>query len=191
MNPSAPTIKGLIKLHKPDQPIRPVVNWRSTPTYKLAKLLTQKAGHLTLLPNAFNTENSKDLIHKLKDAPILPHFTPASLDISNLYMNIPVAETQTVPADILKQNLTDTQTQRELLGWYDTITKQNCFTFNGNTMIQKEGLAMGAPSSFIAKIFLQHIDMAHLSMKHKIINYFRYVDDILIIFSPTSAFKPS
>ena len=71
------------------------------------------------------------------------------------------------------------------------ITKQNYFTFNGKTMIQKEGLAMGAPSSFIAKIFLQHIDMAHLSMKHKIINYFRYVDDILIIFSPTSAFKPS
>jgi len=27
MNPSAPSIKGLIELHKPDQPIRPVVNW--------------------------------------------------------------------------------------------------------------------------------------------------------------------
>ena len=29
MNPTAPTIKGLIKLHKQDQPIRPVVNWRN------------------------------------------------------------------------------------------------------------------------------------------------------------------
>jgi hypothetical protein len=54
MNPSAPTIKGLIKLHKPDQPIRPVVNWHSTPAYKLAKLFTQKASHLTLPPNALN-----------------------------------------------------------------------------------------------------------------------------------------
>jgi len=47
---------------------------------------------------------------------------------------------------------------------------------------------MGAPSSgFTAEIFLQHIEhlhMARLSMKHKIINYFRYVDDILIIFDP-------
>jgi len=111
VNPSAPTIKGLIKLHKPDQPIHPVVNWCSAPAYKLAKLFTQKAGHLTPLPNTFNIENSTDLIQKLKDPPILPHFTLASLDISNLYTNIPVAETQTFLADILKQNLTDTQTQ--------------------------------------------------------------------------------
>jgi len=111
MNPSAPTIKGLIKLHKPDQPIRPVVNWRNAPAYKLAKLFTQKAGHLTPLPNAFNINNSRDLIHTLKDTPVLPHFTLASLDVSNLYTNIPVAETRTIFADILKQNLTDPQTQ--------------------------------------------------------------------------------
>ena len=169
MNPLAPTIKGLIKLHKLGQPIRPVVNWRSAPAYKLAKLFTHKASHLTPLPNAFNIENSNDLIHKLNDTPILPQFTLASLDISNLYMNISVAETQTILANILKQNLIDTQNWRELLGWSDTIPN-NYFTFNSNIMIQKEGLAMGAPSSsFIAKIFLQHIEHLHiarLSMKH-------------------------
>jgi len=26
MNPYAPSIKGLIKIHKPDQPIQPIVN---------------------------------------------------------------------------------------------------------------------------------------------------------------------
>jgi hypothetical protein len=40
MNPSAPTIKGLIKLHKQNQPIRPVVDWQNAPAYKLAKLFT-------------------------------------------------------------------------------------------------------------------------------------------------------
>jgi hypothetical protein len=44
---------------------------------------------------------------------------------------------------------------------------------------------MGAPSSsLIAEIFLQHTEhqhMAQLSTEHKIINYFRYVDNILII----------
>ena len=29
MNPSAPSIKGLIKIHKPDQPICPVIKWRN------------------------------------------------------------------------------------------------------------------------------------------------------------------
>jgi hypothetical protein len=31
LNPSAPSIKGLIKLHKQGLPIRPVVNWRNAP----------------------------------------------------------------------------------------------------------------------------------------------------------------
>jgi hypothetical protein len=79
MNPSAPTIKGLIKLHKQNQSIRPVVNWRNAPAYKLAKLFTQKINHLAPLPNAFNIENSRDLINKLNHTPTLPQFRLASL----------------------------------------------------------------------------------------------------------------
>jgi hypothetical protein len=45
---------------------------------------------------------------------------------------------------------------------------------------------MGAPSSSIlSEIFLKHIETFHitkLTQKHKIINYFRYVDDIFLIF---------
>ena len=45
---------------------------------------------------------------------------------------------------------------------------------------------MGAPSSStLSEIFLQpteHLHITHLTQKHKIINYFRYVDDILLIF---------
>jgi hypothetical protein len=42
---------------------------------------------------------------------------------------------------------------------------------------------MGTPSSgLIAEMFLQHIEHLHLTHRHKIINYFRYVDNILLIF---------
>ena len=45
---------------------------------------------------------------------------------------------------------------------------------------------MGAPSSgLISELFLQQMEHKHLkrlSTKHKIIEYFRYVDDILLIF---------
>ena len=48
---------------------------------------------------------------------------------------------------------------------------------------------MGAPSSgLIAEIFLQHIEhthLAHLTQKHRIINYCRYVDNILLIYNST------
>jgi hypothetical protein len=47
---------------------------------------------------------------------------------------------------------------------------------------------MGAPSSgLIAELFLKDTENAHLphlSHKQRIIDYFRYVDDILLIFDP-------
>ena len=94
LNPTALSIKGLIKLHKPEHPIRPVVNWRGAPAYKLARQFTQKIKLMAPLPNTHNLENTTDLLKKLENTPILPHFTLASLDISNLYTNILVKETR-------------------------------------------------------------------------------------------------
>jgi len=42
LNPTAPKIGGLIKIHKEDSPIRPVVNWKNVPAYKLARSLVKK-----------------------------------------------------------------------------------------------------------------------------------------------------
>jgi len=66
--------------------------------------------------------------------------------------------------------------------------RQNYFTHNHDIISQHDGLAMGAPSSgLIAELFLQHTEntlVAGLSHKHRIIDYFQYVDDILRIFDP-------
>ena len=73
-----------------------------------------------------------------------------------------------------------------MLNWYEVITKQNYFTNNENIILQENRLAMGAPSSsIISELFLQHLEqtkLTHIAQKLKIVNYFRYVDDILIIF---------
>jgi len=187
MNPSAPTIKGLIKMHKPEHTIRPVVNWRNAPAYKLAGLFTRKIKWLAPLPNTHNISNTTDLINKLKDTPTLPHCGLASLDIANLYTNIPVKETRDIISSTLERLQLNPQTQHELLEWYDVITLQNYFSNNGEILIQNEGLAVGAPtSSLLAEFFLQHLEQLHipyLSDKHKIIKYFRYVDDILVIYN--------
>jgi hypothetical protein len=103
-----------------------------------------------------------------------------------MHSNIPVKETRTILDNTLIQNLIDPHTKQELLGCYDVITKQNYFLHKDKTLIQRDGLAMGAPSlGLIAEIFLQHIEhlhLAHLSQKHKIVNYCRFVDDILLIY---------
>jgi sugar (pentulose or hexulose) kinase len=68
--PLSTHIKGLIKIHKPDQPIRPIVNWRNAPAYKLSKLFTQKINQFTPLPYSFYIKNTTELIHSLKQTPI-------------------------------------------------------------------------------------------------------------------------
>jgi hypothetical protein len=147
-------------------------------------LFTDKINHLAPLPNSFNLKNSQDLLKNLEATPMLPHYTLASLDITNLYSNIPVKETRVILASILQQSLIPHKAQQELLNWYDIITKQNYFAHKEQIVVQHDGLAMGAPSSgLIAEIFLQHIEhsqLTRLTHKHQIINYCRYVDDILM-----------
>jgi DNA-directed RNA polymerase subunit H (RpoH/RPB5) len=105
-----------------------------------------------------------------------------------MYSNIPITETKQILADVMEHNLIDAQVTQELLKWYDVTRKQNYFINNNDIIIQNDGLAMGAPSSnIIAEMFLQHIEnlhLAHRTQKHKIINYFRCVEDIFLIFEP-------
>ena len=179
MNPSAPSIKRLTKIHKPDWSIRPVVNWRNVPSYKLSRLFNEKIHRIAPLPNAFNIKNTWDLIQNLNDTPLLPHYSLASLHITNLQSHKPVIETKVILTDTLKHELVTPQTQQEILKWYDVITRQNYFVRNKDTVIQNDGLAMGAPpSGLIVEMFLQHTEhthththLAHLTHKHRIINY--------------------
>jgi hypothetical protein len=161
LNPTAPTIRGLVKLHKPDLPIRPIVNWCNAPAYKLAKLYAQKIQHLTPLPYTFNIRNNS--IHELKQTPITPSSRFASLDITNMYSNIPVSETKQILSNILTCNSIDPDTKSEMLNWYEVITKQNYFKNNENIILQEDGLSMGAPSSsIISELFLQYLEQTKL-----------------------------
>jgi len=110
----------------------------------------------------------------------LPHWT------LQMYSSIPIGETKQILDDILTHNPVDPQAKTEILSWYEIVTKQNYFLNNNEVIIQDDGLAMGAPScSIILEIFLQNIEQIHLpsiARQHKLMNYFRYVDDILLIY---------
>ena len=93
------------------------VDWRGAPAYKLARLFTPKIRQLAPLPNTYNLKNTTDLITKLKDTPILPQFTLASLDITNLYINVPVTESREIIAKALKNNIPNPQIRDELINW--------------------------------------------------------------------------
>jgi hypothetical protein len=56
----------------------------------------------------------------------------------------PGSRNKTHPKQSLENNMVETNITQELLTWYDTITKQNYFSFKEHTHIQTEGLVMGA-----------------------------------------------
>jgi hypothetical protein len=62
MNPQTPKIRALMKLHKPDNPVRPTINWRNAPAYNMAKHLNKLITESTRLPNSFNVYNTNSLI---------------------------------------------------------------------------------------------------------------------------------
>ena len=162
------------------------MNWRNALAYELSRLFTDKNKHIVPLHNAFNIKNTQDLIRNLNETPLLLHYSLASLEIRKLYSSILVKMTRTILTDMLKHELVTPQSQQEILKWYDIITKENYFAHNKDTVIHYDSLTMGAPSSgLIAEIFLQHtehIHLAHLTHKHRIINYCRNVDNVLLIF---------
>jgi len=57
-NPQQPTLKAQIKLHKPGNPIRPVINNVEAPPYKIAKHLTDVLHRHLHLSNQYNVKNS-------------------------------------------------------------------------------------------------------------------------------------
>jgi len=59
--PQFPDLRSQIKLHKPSQPIRPVVNNRNAPAYKISKLLVNKPNNLLNLRNHYIVKESTAL----------------------------------------------------------------------------------------------------------------------------------
>jgi hypothetical protein len=78
------------------------------------------------------------------------------------------------------------KTKEDIVKIAKVIVEQNSIHFQDTIYVKDEGLAMGAPtSSIFSEIYLQYIEntkIFKLLLRHKFEGYFRYVDDILIMY---------
>jgi hypothetical protein len=88
IKPKAPQLNAYIKTHKDNAPIRPVINHTQAPSHKLARHLNKKLRGLLPLPNAYVT-NSQEIAEELTNIPINDHMKIITLDIKDLYVNLP------------------------------------------------------------------------------------------------------
>ena len=159
LNPTALTMRGLIKVNKDGTPIGPVINWRNTPGFKLAQALVRKLTSYFPLPFAYNIKNTVQLMDDLIEIPQGQYMKFASFNISSMYSNIPTEELMTILNELCNANDVVDKTTQEILRITQTLVNQNYFQFQGTIYVQNEGLAMGAPtSSILSEVYLQHME---------------------------------
>lgn len=190
MNPTAPSLRGLPKVHKPNVPIRPLVNYTSAPSYKLAKKLETILKNNIILEHNHSVKNSFELINSIQNLEVKPHQLLASFDVVNLYTNVPVAHTIALVKDNLEthSNMLP-EAINECIELLTEVLKQNYFIFDNKLYMQNDGLAMGSPlSGILSDIYLNDIENKHIfsdknKQKRKILAYKRYVDDTFLAFN--------
>ena len=184
-NPKAPNLRTTTKIHKQGHPIRPIVNYTQAPAYKIQKFLSKYLKEKLIIEHKYNIINSNKLATTLKTLKINKQMKFISLDIKDMYSNIPVQETIKIIQNQLNIINTDQEETEQLISLLRSSLDQNYFEFDNQYYLQSEGLPMGGPlSSIISEIYLQDYEnkfIENLKGKYNIIYYGRYVDDILII----------
>ena len=95
--------------------------------------------------NQYNIKNSVHLTKQLTKVPLRSQSKLISLDIKDMYTNIPITET----LDIINQQLQileyDSNIIQQLITLLSVSLKQNYFYYNQNFYEQRDGLPMGSP----------------------------------------------
>ncbi|CAF5009225.1 unnamed protein product, partial [Rotaria sp. Silwood1] len=183
-NEDLPKIRGQPKLHNANIPIRIVTCSKNTITSPISQYVFRFIKELrSTLKGVVN--NTFYFVKEISNLDIDQNDKLASLDIQDLYTNIPV--TKAVDITIKKlvelnmsQNSIITKTDiKDLL--YLSL-KNSYFQFNGKYHKQKKGLPMGNTlSPILADIYMDHYSTEHLHDVNQNNKIWRYVDDILII----------
>lgn len=140
LNPSSPMIRGLIKIHKADSPIWPIINWKEAPAYKIAGMLVKNLETFIPLPYTVNVKNSIQLLNDLRDMPFDKDLQFVSFDITNMYTNIPTAELIKIIEVMYRQSDLGKIIRSEIIKMCNILGKQNYFQHTDSQYILWEPL---------------------------------------------------
>jgi len=107
------------------------------------------------------TSTSTNLANDLVKLKINNNHRLLTLDIKDLYVNIPTKETIEITRAQLLKNY-DRQTTNQITTLLEIILGRNYFSFQNQLYQPEKGVAMGTPiSDTMAEIFLQDLENAH------------------------------
>ncbi|KAK5650241.1 hypothetical protein RI129_001270 [Pyrocoelia pectoralis] len=168
-NPTLPASYSLIKLHKANNPIRPITSSINSPVHKIAKFLNQLIKNKFRYISKHSINNSLHLINTLDEFQRHHNktlgYTLHSFDIVNLYTNIPTHDTIKILTDYLYNN------------------EHFINTFRINPLDIENIIDL----SLLANFFIDHLEtkIALIPEFTHVALWKRYVDDILCIWTGT------
>ena len=115
------------KLHKENYPIRPIVNYTPALAYRTKKILNKKLIESLIIENKYNIKNTGQLIRELQKLQINPNVKIISLDIENMYTNIPIQETLNIIKSQMESLLIENDIIQQTINLLNTALKQNYF----------------------------------------------------------------
>jgi len=97
-----PRFYGAPKLHKPNIPLRPIVDFRNSPSYNLASYLN-KIFHPFTEKGEYIAKNSLDFVNKCRAIEEKRGYCLVSFDVKSLFTKVPIQHTLSV----MKSRLTE------------------------------------------------------------------------------------
>ena len=158
----APRFYGLPKIHKPDNPLRPIVSAIDSPTYNLAKFVTSIISPL-MGNNSSHVRNSKHFMEMINSETVAENEVMVSFDVQSLFTNVPIRHA----LEVIHQRLLEDETLEDrtvLTADQVILLLRSClqttyFMYNHQFYEQTEGTAMGSPvSPVVANIFMEYVE---------------------------------
>ena len=181
--PRTPVFYILPKIHKINNPGRPIVSAISGPTDNMSRYVDTAIRPLVnLIPSYV-----KDTTHMLNILNDLHHIPSTAIlltmDVSALYTNIPHSEGISAVTKAMRASNILNPSPEVAKRMMSMILQKNCFEFNDKFYLQISGTAMGtamAPS--YANLFMSDLETGLLqNHPKKPYLWVRYIDDIFAI----------
>ena len=183
---------GLPKTHKEDVPLRPIVSAIDDPIDRLSWLLEQITSQLLKYVPA-HLKSTDDFLNKLRNR--YPTGFAAgtiifSVDVTNLYGNVPTAEAIDATMELIVQHQPDLDlfdlTPDDIRTLLTHCLNNNYVRFGGSYYKQTQGIAMGsriAPS--LAIVFMGALEKQFFSdtERGQPDMYARYIDDVFAVWT--------